>query len=66
MPRKNTLLHGRHEDIVNTNIQTLKNAGYHHTRAVKTALSHANLTRGTKIKRIQNKIIKPNLNIRMT
>lgn len=37
MPR---LLPGAHQDIIDSNVQMLKEQGYSHPRAVRTALAH--------------------------
>lgn len=55
---KNNLLKGSHPDIVNANITTLKNAGYEHSRAVGTALRHANKKHGSKVKKITAAVTK--------
>jgi len=40
--RPNTLLKGKHPDIVNENVKTLKKAGYSHKQALHVALKHSN------------------------
>ena len=52
------LLKGKSQDIIDANIQTLKNAGYEHNRAVRCALCHANKNHAAKAKKIAAKVTK--------
>lgn len=54
------LLKGKHQDVIDANIQMLKNAGYSHGRATRCALCHANKNHDTHAKSIAKKIIKRN------
>jgi hypothetical protein len=54
---RNNLLHGTSQDVIHANIQTLKNAGYDHTRAVRCALCHANKTK-PHLERVAKSVVK--------
>jgi hypothetical protein len=54
---KNNLLKGTSHDIIHANVQTLKNAGYTHTRAVRCALCHAKNSTA-RLKKVANTVVK--------
>lgn len=58
MAKKSNLLKGNHPDIVNSNIKTLKDAGYEHNRAVRCALCHANKKHDKHAKKVASKVVK--------
>lgn len=62
MTRKN-LLKGNTPDIINANVNTLKNAGYSHASATRCAMCHANKKHASQAKSIAAKVSKkePNL-----
>ena len=52
------LLKGKSQDVIDANIQMLKNAGYEHNRAVRCALCHANKKHAEHAKRVAAKVVK--------
>lgn len=57
MKKPNNLLKGKHVDVINTNINTLKNAGYSHASATRCAMCHANKNHLGAAKKIAAKVI---------
>ena len=58
MARKK-MLKGNSQDVINTNVQMLKDAGYSHGRAMRCALCHANKKHDKHSKSIAAKVSKP-------
>lgn len=58
-PKINSLLKGKHPDIIHANTQTLISAGYNHGNALRCALCHANKLHNKDAARIANKVAKP-------
>ena len=56
MPKK--MLNGKTQDVINANIQMLKDGGYSHSRATRCALCHANKKHDKDTKRIASKAVK--------
>jgi hypothetical protein len=54
---KSNLLKGSSPDIINTNINTLKNAGYSHARATRCAMCHANKKHAAHGKKVAKKVV---------
>lgn len=54
------LLKGNRPDIIDSNIKTLKNAGYSHNSAVRCAMCHANKKHAKHAKQIAKKVTKKN------
>lgn len=54
------LLKGKTQDVINANIQMLKDSGYSHSRATRCALCHANKKHDKTAKRIASKVTKNN------
>ena len=54
------MLKGNHPDIINSNIQMLKDAGYSHARATRCAMCHANKKHDKHAKSVAKKVVKPN------
>lgn len=52
------LLKGKTQDVIDANIRTLKDSGYEHGRAVRTALCCANKNHKHDAKRIAKKVVK--------
>lgn len=67
MARSN-LLAGDSHDIIASNIQTLKNAGYSHTRAVRCALCHSKASVKQRLSKISNKVANkvPSLKVKIS
>jgi cytochrome c553 len=55
---KNNLLKGKSADVINANIQMLKNAGYSQARATRCAMCHANKKHSSHAKSIAKKVAK--------
>lgn len=58
MARVNKLLAGNRPDVINSNITTLKNAGYSHASATRCAMCHANKKYSSVVKKVSAKITK--------
>ena len=58
MKIKTNLLKGNSQDIIDTNIHSLKNAGYSHAHATHFALRHANKKHDAQAKKIAVKVTK--------
>jgi hypothetical protein len=58
MRQRAKLLHGNSQDVIDANINSLKNSGYSHAHATHFALRHANKKHGAKAKKIAAKVIK--------
>lgn len=58
MKPKITLLKGKHQDIVDANITSLKNAGYSHAHATHLSLKHSHKNHDKKAKSIAKKVTK--------
>jgi hypothetical protein len=59
------MLKGNHPDVINANIQMLKDAGYSHGRATRCALCHANKKHEKHAKSIASKVTKNNPQVKM-
>lgn len=62
---KNNLLKGKSPDIINANINTLKNAGYSHSRATRCAMCHANKKHDKHSKSIAAKVTKTEAGVKV-
>ena len=52
------MLKGNSPDVVNSNIQMLKDSGYEHDKAVRCALCYSNKKHASDAKRVSKKVVK--------
>lgn len=60
------MLKGKSQDVVDANIRMLKDRGYSHSRAVRTALCCANKNHTKTTKRLASKIVKTSKQVKLT